>query len=145
MSLPVGCATQSIDFASKRLVLLAQIASFLIESLDALVESLDGGERHTVLVDGRNALVRAADTECGVEILRHGADMPDRRLLVVVAPLADRHRGDAFEDLIRVDGRDGVLGVAIADGASLPAKARARRGVLEDDRRSTARQAAATR
>ena len=45
MTLPVGCAAQPIDFAAKRLVLLAQIAPFLIESLDALVESLDGGER----------------------------------------------------------------------------------------------------
>src|SRR5205809_3440877 len=81
-----------------------------------------------------------------MEILRHRPDMSHAGFLVVVAPLANRHRRNAFEDRIGIHPRDVVLGISVTDRAALATRSWAGCRVWElDGESATAHETSAAR
>src|SRR3954462_1837675 len=79
------------------------------------IERLDGGQSHTIFVQGIDELVAGTDVKRRLEILGHRTDVARRRKFGLVAPGRDRERDHRLQDLLRVDRREVPLGIAIAD------------------------------
>jgi len=81
---------------------------------ELLVQPLDRGQRHAAFIHYSNVFVVQADTEGGVKILCHRADMFDAWILFIV-PLRDRQRIHLLENLWGAHLFEVHLGVAVTD------------------------------
>src|ERR1043166_4593952 len=60
-------------------------------------------------------LVIFTQSERGVEVLRHGADVPDGRVLCFVVPSRDFHRAELFKQFLTISRPDILLRIAVTD------------------------------
>ena len=75
--------------------------------------ALTAATRYAVGIDGADAQRVFAEAEGGVEVLRGGADVPDRRVLRLVVPLANWHFRELREYVETVEIAEVLLAVHV--------------------------------
>ena len=104
--------------------LLRQGTDFRVLLHAQTIQRLHARQRHALAVNVVNVLVVLAQAEGGVQVLRHGAHVTDRRLLGFVAPRAHGNTIEPREEILAVHLLESLLGVAIAHARPRPAARR---------------------
>src|SRR5262245_21469548 len=88
------------------------------------MQALDGCQRDSLCIDGRDRLVIVAESEGAVEILRHWTDVANVVRLTVEAPSGDRQRDNVTQNRVHIDRRECRLGSTIARAREYAASAK---------------------